>query len=189
MLGIALIIMLGFILLRYMPRKIEGETRFHQSLFWAKIGVACFIGQIIWMLTIGHFSLALALNRIYGSPLEGFMAYITKYSLFPFDGTFFSPHMLLFFILTFLCPIVFAGLTHIELVKPLSERKAPNQDWFHLIGIFTATCIGVFYSQSLSNGIVDMLQTLPVVFFYFSIPLIGIFAVETSRYKISFTPS
>ncbi|GEM_PF-2460988 len=186
MVGIVLIIILGFILLRYVPRKFEGENRFQQSLFWAKIGAGCFIGQIIWMLAIGHFSLALSLNWLYGSPLQGFMAYITNYSFFPFDViSSFPINMSLITMFTFLIPIISVGLTHVELVKPLSERKAPNQHWFHLIGMVAVTCVGAFYCQSLSYATASSIQILPVVLFYFSILLFGIFAVEKSWQELN----
>ena len=191
MLGIALIIILGFVLFHYRPRKLEMETGYPQSFLWAKIGSACFISHVIWMLAIYHFSLVSMFNALHEPPLQGFIAYITRNPFYPFSlmSTFPFENSLLF-MFTSLFPIVSVGLTLAKLVRPLSQKKAPSQNWFHFIGLFSATCMGACLCYSLyTSGVERVLQALPVVLFYFSILLIGIFAVETSGHRLSSVPS
>lgn len=196
MLGIALIVLLGFILYCYRPKKLEMETRFEQSLFWAKIGTACFIGHIVSTLAQPYYSLILVLNASPEPLLQELIAYMTRNPFFPLSVMMWpitSIDMSLMITFTFLFPIVSVGLTHMKLIRPLSEKKAPSQNWFHLIGLFSTTDVGgllvVCAWSSLrmnihASGIEPVLKALPLILLYFSVLLLGVFAVETSGYRL-----
>jgi hypothetical protein len=187
MLVIPFVALLGFILYYYRPKKLELEATFGKSLLWAKVGAVCFIGQTIFTLATSYY----LLSFLYNNPQE-LVTYMMLNPLYPLSnsGPGATVSLLIEVIFIYLFPTVAAGLVHTKLMKPLSEKKAPSQNWFHSVALFSTTilggplCFALWYINIPASGLEIVLHSLLLVLLFFSVLLVGVFAVEMSAYRL-----
>jgi len=191
LLGVALAILMGVILHHYRLGELGMDVRFQQSLYWAKIGAACFIGQVILILSVTYYSLIVSFYYFslhvpgHESPFQMLMAHLIENPLYPFMwmGGWRENATL---VLIFLVPMVSVGLVLLKLIKPLSEKKAPSRNWFYHIGIFSTAAFGGSLGLSFSCVSIDaMLRGLPNLLFFFIVLCVGVFAIQTSGYRLT----
>ena len=154
MLGIALIILLGFLVYHYRPKKLKMEAKLKNALLWSEWGKRFYIGQS--MLILGIVSLPplftiLSIFRSFLSPTdhyaltEGLILYLI---LQPFNLlAYLDAVSTAFFVGSVFLPLLFSWLTHRKLVKPLSEDRSPSKKTFHLLfgtGLFFVILMGTF---------------------------------------------
>ncbi|MFB0522812.1 MAG: hypothetical protein ACETV1_03510 [Candidatus Bathyarchaeia archaeon] len=163
------------------------QTGFRESLSWSECGKACFAGQTIYLIGLSYFPL---IFLILNGRIHNWLQY-NNALLFPFS---FEPVNLPTDLLAYFFPIVFAWLTHGKLARPLSEEKAPDKRWFHMIGLFCImSIVGSFayvFIQEYAMGFFSefgyglMWQTLLTGLPQFSFSFIGVLSVEMSRHKL-----
>ena len=183
MLGIALIVLLGFFLYHYRAKDFGIE--FKQPLYWSEFGKGCFVCQSIFLLALqcAYFILSVLTGNAFRVENRNML-------LLPFD--YLDPYSIVPNAFLYAFPVISALLTHKKLIEPLSEEKVPKQNLFHLIALFSVVPIVGFFSvqfiQMLSifgySVSLIMLRghllSLPI----FSILLIGVFAVEIAKHKL-----
>jgi hypothetical protein len=190
MLGIAIIVLLGFFLYHYRPRSLE--TKFKQSLRWSEFAKACFVCHPIFVLTI--LCSSIILSFLFGKLDPVFWTQSENMLLYPFENLRIESMP---FISVFVVPVISAWLTQKKIIEPLGKENIPGHNLFHLIGLLSITpllwYLFIIYFGYIVGGIISifgyeiLLQTLMNTISYFSILLIGMGAVEISRYKAMHT--
>jgi len=204
-LGIALIVLLGFFVYHYRPKKLETEIKFKNALLWSEWGKRFYIGQS--MLTLGIMSLPslfIFLPPLFQSFLDPRMktevtvGFILWLLLQPFSTPFFlinpdAVYTAIFAGIIFL-PLFFSWLIHRKLVKPLSEDRIPSKKTFHLLfgtGLFYVILFGTFIVGTVyTQGISTLLRALFIgIPFFLSMFIAGVLAIGIAGHelKISLT--
>jgi hypothetical protein len=189
MLGIVVIVLLVFFLYYYRPRNVE--TKFKQPIFWSEFAKGCFVCHPIFLLTYQCCYIIFLL--FFGIYYQVYYTAPPNLLLYPFDnlgliGTMIS-------ILWFVFPVFSAWLMHREIIEPLREEIVPKQNLMHLIGLTALTSyvvpLSMYLVQLFSYGTIEneyiLKNMLDYIFYslpFFAVLLIGIFAVEISRYKM-----
>ena len=182
MLGIVLIVLLGFFLYHYRPKKLDIE--FKQPIYWSEFGKGCFICQSIFLLALpsAYFIISVLTGNAFRVGNHNML-------LFPFD--YLDPYNIAINAFLYGFPVISAWLTHKKLIEPLSEERVPRQNLFHLVGLSSIMPIVGFSSvqviglllvgfSSMYIYALTFLSSFPI----FSILLIGVFAVEIAEHKL-----
>ena len=189
MLGIALIILLGYLVYHYRPKKLVMETKFKNALSWSEWGKCFPVGQsivILGMMSIPSLTNTIWFFQAFLNPkayiyIEDFLLNLLEpiYSMLAFGID-------LFIIIPFVCfisvPLFFSWLIHRKLVKPLSEERIPSKKTFHFLfgmGLFYVILVGTFIvgtgymSEALLNALIIGFPFL-LIFFIAGVLAIGI---------------
>jgi hypothetical protein len=191
MLGIAVIVLLVFFLYHYRP--INLETKFKQSLFWSELAKGCFVCHLIFLLIIESSSIIF----LFFSGDSAFWTQGSNLLLFPFENFFKNLDLqgIMTITLMLVLPVISAWLTQKKIIEPLRKEKVPRQNLFYLMGLLSIMpflgYLSIVYIGYFVGGIISIfgyeilaqtfINALPI----FSILLIGIGAVEISRFKLN----
>ncbi len=193
MLGIAVIVLLVFFLYHYRPRNLE--TKYKQPIFWSEFAKGCFVCHPIFFLAIACGSVILSF--LLGNLDPAFWMQTNNILLFPFENILENPELsgIMTIIFMFTLPVVSAWLTQKKIIEPLRKEKVPRQNLFYLMGLlsimpflgyFSIIYIGYFVGGIISIfGYEILIQTFMNALPHFSFLLIGIGAVELSRFKLN----
>jgi hypothetical protein len=119
--------------------------------------------------------------------------------LFPFESILGNPELsgIMTIIFMFALPVISAWLTQKKIIEPLRKEKVPRQNLFHLMGLLSIMpflgFLSIIYIGYFVGGVISIFgyeiltQTFINALPHFSILLIGIGAVEISRYKVMHT--
>jgi hypothetical protein len=193
MLGIVVIVLLGYFLYHYRPRNLE--TKFKQSLLWSELAKGCFVCHLIFLLIIASSSVIFLFFS--GNIDSVFWTQNNNILLFPFEDFFENLDLQGIMIITFMLvlPVISAWLTQKKIIEPLRKEKVPRQNLFHLMGLFSIMPflghLSIIYAGYFIGGVISifgneiLVQTFMNALPIFSFLFIGIGAVEISRFKLN----
>ena len=188
MLGIALVVLLGFFLYHYRPKKLMRESRFKQILRWSELGKLLFISQCTLIVGIMFVPL------IHMALQEGLLQYwMEHHNILLYPYSYFGPNDVMFLTVFYFLFLFFGWLTHGKLARPLSEEIIPSRKWFHSIFLMELLCvvfietfmIAMICIQPSKSGYARLLSSILRGSLFLSFcPFIGVLAVGIAEHKL-----